>query len=286
QLPAQHPLRLRGGAGAKRLDHDRADQPARYSGLFSADTARGACDPRGDRHAEPQGADGPLPRAGRRGRPVAQASPLAAAHRPHPDRRRARSPRARHRRGQLRAHLPAARRAQVHGLRRLRIPAGARHARGPHLVLQADRPAAGADVNTSFPRTRESGPSFPRMRESGPSFPRMRESSFDDSATTRFARLRRREWIPAFAGMTWATVLTFLLVATLPVHAAPVDDPAAADPALRRFTESMHGDAYALDVGRIAYRRRYDTALDDILYLVAPRDTWDATSPAWAPARA
>src|SRR6185312_12982456 len=283
QLPAQHPLRLRGGAGAKRLDHDRADQPARYSGLFSADTARGACDPRGDRHAEPQGADGPLPRAGRRGRPVAQASPLAAAHRPHPDRRRARSPRARHRRGQLRAHLPAARLAQVHGLRRLRIPAGARHARGPHLVLQADRPAAGADVNTSFPRmresspsfprmrvsslsfprmresslsfprTRESGPSFPRMRESGPSFPRMRESSFDDSAMTRFARLRRREWIPAFAGMTWATVLTFLLVATLPVHAAPVDDPAAADPALRRFTESMHGDAYALDVGRIAY---------------------------------
>jgi hypothetical protein len=114
----------------------------------------------------------------------------------------------------------------------------------------------------------------------------MRESSFDDSAMTRFARLRRREWIPAFAGMTWATVLTFLLVATLPVHAAPVDDPAAADPALRRFTESMHGDAYALDVGRIAYRRRYDTALDDILYLVAPRGTWDATSPAWAPARA
>ena len=53
--------------------------------------------------AEPQGADGPLPRADRRGRPEREAAPLDAAHRPHPDRRRAGTPRARRRRGQLRA---------------------------------------------------------------------------------------------------------------------------------------------------------------------------------------
>lgn len=81
-------------------------------------------------------------------------------------------------------------------------------------------------------------------------------------------------------------LLAFLVVATLPAHAAPVDDPLAADAALRRFTESMRGDAYALDVGRIAYRKRWEAALDDIQYLVAPRGTWDERSATWRPARA
>lgn len=70
-----------------------------------------------------------------------------------------------------------------------------------------------------------------------------------------------------------------------PAFGADVDDPNAADPALRHFTESMHGDAYALDVGRIAYRTRWEATLTDIQYLVAPRGTWDEKSPAWSPAR-
>jgi hypothetical protein len=76
------------------------------------------------------------------------------------------------------------------------------------------------------------------------------------------------------------------LAISIACTAAPIDDPLAADPALTRFTESMHGNAYALDVGRIAYGHRWDTTLTDIQYLVAPRGTWNEQSPAWAPARA
>jgi hypothetical protein len=86
--------------------------------------------------------------------------------------------------------------------------------------------------------------------------------------------------------MTKAAFCLVVALSCAPARAAPVDDPLAADPALTRFTESMHGNAYALDVGRIAYRHRWDATLTDIQYLVAPRGTWNERSSTWAPARA
>ena len=101
-VQAQPALRVPGSRRAERDDPDRAAQPARQPALPTLHAGRGARHPRGDRHGQPQGADGPVPRASHGGRPRHQDSPLDAAHRPLPDRRRAGPQRAQHRRGQLR----------------------------------------------------------------------------------------------------------------------------------------------------------------------------------------
>jgi hypothetical protein len=64
------------------------------------------------------------------------------------------------------------------------------------------------------------------------------------------------------------------------------DDINAADPALRRFVDSQHGEALAIELGRLTYRKRWNEVLDQSLYVFAPRGTWDENHPAWAPARA
>ena len=107
----------------------RGAQSARRSALPVLDAGGGARDPRGGRRAEPQGADGFLSHADRRGRHHAEARALAAAHRAHPDRGRARTPRARRRRDQLRMAAAAHRRARLRRLGRLRVPAAQRHRR-------------------------------------------------------------------------------------------------------------------------------------------------------------
>jgi hypothetical protein len=70
------------------------------------------------------------------------------------------------------------------------------------------------------------------------------------------------------------------------ICASPVDDRYAADPKLRRFVDSMHGETVAIDLGRIVYRKRWNDALDEAMYAIAPRGTWSESHPAWAPARA
>jgi hypothetical protein len=67
---------------------------------------------------------------------------------------------------------------------------------------------------------------------------------------------------------------------------AGADAPSAGDLALKRFSESLGGEAYALDAGRIAFRKRWETMLDDGLYRTALRGTWSPAHPAWGPARA
>jgi hypothetical protein len=68
-------------------------------------------------------------------------------------------------------------------------------------------------------------------------------------------------------------------------QATTTDDIYAADPALRRFVDSQHGESLAIELGRLTYRRRWNEVLDESLYAFAPRGTWDETHPAWAPAR-
>ncbi len=67
------------------------------------------------------------------------------------------------------------------------------------------------------------------------------------------------------------------------IHAA--EDRFASDPALRRFVDSQHGDVVAIELGRLVYRKRWNDVLDQALYVIAPRGTWDEKHPAWAPAR-
>lgn len=79
--------------------------------------------------------------------------------------------------------------------------------------------------------------------------------------------------------------MALVVGAALNAVGADIVDPNAADPDLRRFVESMGGEAYALEAGRIAYRRRWEQTLTDALYLIAPRGAWNASHPAWGPAR-
>lgn len=72
------------------------------------------------------------------------------------------------------------------------------------------------------------------------------------------------------------------------VGAAPMatdEDRYAGDADLRRFVDSMDGETFARDAGRIAYRDTWEKTLIDGLYLIAPRGAWDEKHPAWAPAR-
>jgi hypothetical protein len=64
-----------------------------------------------------------------------------------------------------------------------------------------------------------------------------------------------------------------------------LEDRYAADPALRRFVDSQHGESVAIELGRLVYRKRWNDVLDQSLYVVAPRGTWNESHPAWAPAR-
>ena len=64
-----------------------------------------------------------------------------------------------------------------------------------------------------------------------------------------------------------------------------IEDRFTSDPKLRRFVDSQHGDAVAIELGRLIYRKRWNEVLDQSLYLIAPRGTWSETHPAWAPAR-
>lgn len=66
---------------------------------------------------------------------------------------------------------------------------------------------------------------------------------------------------------------------------AAVDDRYAADPKLRRFVDSMHGETAAVHLGRIVYRKRWEELLNEALYQVAPRGVWDPSHPAWPAAR-
>ena len=63
------------------------------------------------------------------------------------------------------------------------------------------------------------------------------------------------------------------------------DDRFAADPKLRRFVESMRGEIIAVELGRIAYRKRWNEVLTESLYQISQRGTWDETHPAWPAAR-
>ena len=82
---------------------DRADQPPRHARVLPQHPGRGARGARGGGRAQPQGADGPLPRPDRRGRPRRQAAPAHRGHRPRPDRQRSGPARA----GRGRGELPA-----------------------------------------------------------------------------------------------------------------------------------------------------------------------------------
>ena len=84
----------------------------------------------------------------------------------------------------------------------------------------------------------------------------------------------------------WAVLLCGLLT-LLPSVAMTVedDDINANNAGLRRLVEALGGDAYALDVGRISYRPRWEKLLNEALYQMAPRGTWDEKGPAWAAAR-
>lgn len=84
--------------------------------------------------------------------------------------------------------------------------------------------------------------------------------------------------------------LAMLLVVGGSCAAAAVtaeDERYAADPALRRFVDSQHGDAVAIELGRLVYKKRWNEVLDQALYEIAPRGgTWNDKHPGWAPARA
>lgn len=67
--------------------------------------------------------------------------------------------------------------------------------------------------------------------------------------------------------------------------AAAVDDRYAADPKLRRFVDSMHGETAAVHLGRIVYRKRWEELLTEALYQVAPRGVWSPAHLAWPAAR-
>ena len=67
--------------------------------------------------------------------------------------------------------------------------------------------------------------------------------------------------------------------------AAAVDDRYAADPKLRRFVDSMHGETAAVHLGRLVYRKRWEELLTEALYQVAPRGAWSPADPAWPAAR-
>ena len=64
-----------------------------------------------------------------------------------------------------------------------------------------------------------------------------------------------------------------------------VEDRFASDAKLQRFVDSQHGEALAIELARLVYRKRWNEILDQSLYLIAPRGTWDEKHPAWAPAR-
>lgn len=78
-----------------------------------------------------------------------------------------------------------------------------------------------------------------------------------------------------------------IALAFLPIAADPaaVDDRYAADPKLRRFVDSMHGETAAIHLGRIVYRKRWEELLTEALYQIAPRGTWNPSHPAWPAAR-
>ncbi len=70
--------------------------------------------------------------------------------------------------------------------------------------------------------------------------------------------------------------------AAVPATIEERDAQYAADPELRRFVESMGGEAYVTDIGRISYRKTWEETLADGLYLMAPRGKWNSAHPAWA----
>lgn len=63
---------------------------------------------------------------------------------------------------------------------------------------------------------------------------------------------------------------------------AAVDDRYAADPKLRRFVDTMHGETAAVHLGRIVYRKRWDELLNETLYQITPRGVWDPSHPGMA----
>ena len=110
--------RARSGEGRAR-PADRADQHARHPALLPEPAGPCARACRGDRRAQPQGADGPLPLPDRRGRRRDE-DPQVPAHRsrrPLPDRGRARAARARRRRAE--PSLPVRRHRRGVGAMRL-----------------------------------------------------------------------------------------------------------------------------------------------------------------------
>src|SRR6266542_3311559 len=89
----------------------------------------------------------------------------------------------------------------------------------------------------------------------------------------------------ALAARISLVVAAVLVCAASGANAAAVDDRYAADPKLRRFVDSMHGETIAVELGRMVYRKRWEEVLTEGLYLVAPRGAWNESHPAWPAAR-
>jgi len=89
----------------------------------------------------------------------------------------------------------------------------------------------------------------------------------------------------AVAARISLAVAAVLVCAASGANAAAVDDRYAADPKLRRFVDSMHGETIAVELGRMVYRKRWEEVLTEGLYLVAPRGAWNESHPAWPAAR-
>src|SRR6266508_4026509 len=89
----------------------------------------------------------------------------------------------------------------------------------------------------------------------------------------------------ALAARISLVVAAVLVCAASGANAAAVDDRYAADPSLRRFVDSMHGETIAVELGRMVYRKRWEEVLTEGLYLVAPRGAWNESHPAWPAAR-
>jgi hypothetical protein len=83
-------------------------------------------------------------------------------------------------------------------------------------------------------------------------------------------------------GRSSIRLLTILAaLCAISAHRAAGQDRATADPAVKRFTDSMHAETMAVDLGRMVFRKRWQALLTETLYSIAQRGTWNESSPAW-----
>jgi|KBSMisStaDraftv2_1062788.scaffolds.fasta_scaffold157443_1 hypothetical protein len=105
------------------------------------------------------------------------------------------------------------------------------------------------------------------------------------AAGVESATIRRRPFNPMPRRAPRNALLIILACIACAAGAAAVDDRYAADPKLRRFVDSMHGETAAVHLGRIVYRKRWEELLTEALYQIAPRGVWSPSHPAWPAAR-